>query len=524
MEKYHLYKEIYSTCCKIVSEEKFAQLAARTESPELFGDVLLEVAAQFQLPEYLGELARLEFFVANLKADTSPIQPHTSKLLINPTLQIFENSWRNLTSLLGGATEACEPVKGKETIIIWKHPARGKITVRPVTDEDLLVLKMALEELSVREVARQGGIHAATVEVAVVRALKDGIITGPESGIKRDCSVMPCQDADPAYLAAEIFTLQWHITQACDLHCRHCYDRSHYKPLSLKQETAILDDFTEFCRTHNVHGQVTFTGGNPLLHQNFEQLYQKASDCGLSIAILGNPTTREQIERLNGIQPLAFYQVSLEGLEEHNDYMRGKGHFKRVLAFLDVLKDAGVYSMVMLTLTRENMDQVLELAEILEGKADLFTFNRLSLTGEGANLIEVDPETYPAFLKTYVVAADTNECMGWKDNFLNIIFAEQHRKLIGGCTGYGCGAAFNFMAVLADGAVHACRKFPSPIGNLMEQSLSEIYHSDLAKKYRGGPMECRDCRLNPVCRGCLAVAHSHGLDVFTQKDPYCFMK
>ena len=30
----------------------------------------------------------------------------------------------------------------------------------------------------------------------------------------------------------------------------------------------------------------------------------------------------------------------------------------------------------------------------------------------------------------------------------------------GGCTGFGCGAAFNFMAVLPDGEVHACRKVP----------------------------------------------------------------
>jgi len=524
MKKNNLYKEIYPVCGKIIPEEKFAQLASLTGSPEMFADILLEAVAQEQVPEYLGELARLEFVVANLKADAGHIPAHTSKPSINPTLQIFENSWLNLTSLLEEAKAALEPVKGKETIIIWHHPVNGSITARPVNDEDLLVLKMVLEELSVHAVAQEGGIHAAAVEVAVIRALKEGIITGPESGIRRDSSVAPSEDVDPAFLAADIFTLQWHITQACDLHCRHCYDRSHYKPLSLKQERAILDDFTGFCRTHNVHGQVTFTGGNPLLHKNFEQLYKKASDCGLSIAILGNPTTREQIERLNDIQPLSFYQVSLEGLEEHNDYMRGRGHFKRVLAFLDVLKDAGVYSMVMLTLTRENMTQVLELAEILRNKADLFTFNRLSLTGEGANLIEVDPEAYPAFLKAYVDAADSNECLGWKDNFLNIIFEEQGRKLCGGCTGYGCGAAFNFMAVLADGTVHACRKFPSPIGNIMELSLSQIYHSDLAKRYRGGAAECRDCRLYYVCRGCLAVAHSHGLDIFSQKDPYCFMK
>lgn len=36
--------------------------------------------------------------------------------------------------------------------------------------------------------------------------------------------------------------------------------------------------------------------------------------------------------------------------------------------------------------------------------------------------------------------------------------------------------------------------------------------------------ECLNCEINPVCRGCRAIIHSHGLDIFNQKDPYCFRK
>jgi len=48
----------------------------------------------------------------------------------------------------------------------------------------------------------------------------------------------------------------------------------------------------------------------------------------------------------------------------------------------------------MLTLTRANLDQVLPLTEILQGRVDLFTFNRLALVGEGASLYSVEPEKY----------------------------------------------------------------------------------------------------------------------------------
>ena len=219
----------------------------------------------------------------------------------------------------------------------------------------------------------------------------------------------------------------------------------------------------------------------------------------------------------------SFFQVSLEGLAGHNDAIRGSGHFDRVMKFLDLLRELNVYSMVMLTITKANMDQVIPLAEALRDKVDVFYCNRLALFGEGANLIMPDRSTYRAFLESYCSAAEQNPVMGLKDNLINILHHEQGEKLFGGCTGHGCGAAFNFVALLADGEVHACRKFPSLIGNIRSQGLAEIYDSELARRYRRGPTACRDCSIRAACGGCLASASSHGLDIFQDKDPFCFL-
>lgn len=521
-DKSQLLSRAYPGCRKLISEDIWLQLVAYAESIEDFADILRDRAAQLELEPYLVELARMESYVADLKADKTPVPEYSEKISVNPTLRLFENSWKNLACLIDGAAGDLDPEKNGELVIVWRHPVGGMVRAKQVQKEDLLTMKMALEELSVQVVAKEGNVHAAAVESALIRALQDGVVIGPEPLIKRDSSPEQYKDVDPTFFRARIFSLQWHITQDCDLHCRHCYDRKQYRALSREQEIGILDDLAGFCSSHNVHGQVTFTGGNPLLHPNFAKLYQEAADRGFSIAILGNPATREEIERMQAIQPLAFYQVSLEGLQEHNDYMRGRGHFERILAFLEMLRELGVFSMVMLTLSRDNMEQVLPLAEILRNRTDLFTFNRLSLVGEGANLAAVDPGEYPGFLRAYGAAVGTNPCLGIKDNLLNIIYHEQKHPLFGGCTGFGCGAAFNFITVLADGAVHACRKFPSPLGNILDNSLGEIYHSGAANRYRGGAAECRDCAIRPVCGGCLAVSHSHGLDIFRQKDPYCF--
>jgi selenobiotic family peptide radical SAM maturase len=499
-------------------EDFFRNLDSYEDIEAFFQDGALGI----HLPPYALELARMEQRIFEM-AQKADVPPTAEQLTVNPSLELFKNSWKNLASLVDSLQESRAPEPGEELVIVWCEPLTGRVRVKAATSEDLLVLKMVVEDLDAGDVAREGQTYEAAVHQAVVRALDSGVLIGPRTRIARGFEQKTCLDVSRNYDEARAFTLQWHITQACDLHCRHCYDRDSYASIPLDRGIAVLDDMVQFCRANHVHGQVTFTGGNPLLYPDFEVLYQAAADRGFTTAILGNPASREQMERILDIQTPAFFQVSLEGMEEHNDYMRGKGHFKRIMTFLDLLRDLDVYSMVMLTLTRENIDQVLPLAEALRNRTDQFTFNRLSLMGEGANLVMADPNEYENFLAGYLETAETNPVLGLKDNLINILLDRKGRPVFGGCTGYGCGAAFNFVTLLANGEVHACRKFHSFLGNILDQSLGDIYFSEAARKYREGPEECRNCRLRSVCRGCLAVSYSLGLDIFSKKDPYCFM-
>jgi selenobiotic family peptide radical SAM maturase len=218
-----------------------------------------------------------------------------------------------------------------------------------------------------------------------------------------------------------------------------------------------------------------------------------------------------------------LYQVSLEGLEAHNDSIRGEGHFQSVMEFLPRLRERGVSSMVMLTLTADNMDQVIPLTERLDGLVDDFHFNRLSAVGEGAELRLPDRGLYVDFLEHYLEVAEGSSFVGLKDNLINILRYRRGEPPFGGCTGFGCGAAFNFIGILADGEAHACRKFPSPIGNVLEEGIAGVYDSEAAGKYRAGCTACRECVIRPFCGGCLAVAHAAGLDPLAEKDPQCFI-
>ncbi len=518
----------YPVCSSLIDKglwEKFINSCDQDMDNDVFHETLMLRKGEFGFPDFLPELARLE--LAAGKTALAEIPNECAKTMVNPTLQLLKLSWKNLLHFMNNGDNHSDivPEPGEELAVIWKEPKTRVVRTQVAMDEILLVLKMIVEGIDPEDAARLGNLPVGAVDSAIDRAVREGILLAPQSRIRRGQEFLHGEKThDEKFLVSKAFTLQWHVTQACDLHCKHCYDRSDRSQMDFRQALRILDDLRNFCRGRNVKGRISFSGGNPLLYPQFEELYRAASERGFVISILGNPSPKKQIEELLAIQNPIFFQVSLEGLPEHNDMIRGKGHFERTLAFLKMLRELGVSSMVMLTLTRDNINQILPLARILEDFTDSFHFNRLSMVGEGAQLRLPSHEDYQRFLETYMTAAEQSPVMGLKDNLINIIHEQKNMKMFGGCTGFGCGAAFNFLALLPDGEMHACRKFPSKIGNIFEQGLEDIYDSALARRYRSGCKECASCKIRPVCGGCLASAYSHGFDIFEKKDPYCFIE
>lgn len=345
---------------------------------------------------YLSDLARIEKHVHNLNTNPPDIPPQIDELSVNPAMVLLPVSWDCLTERLRDNRVTPQRVDNR-FVLVWWSPRSQLVHSATASGHDLLALKIVSEKIDPRQAASDGDVSLGTIDNILFAAVEKGLLLAPDSRIARPPDFSSGETTDEHFLASSVFTLQWHITQACDLHCRHCYDRSERRPVPIKEAIRILDDLYDFCRRQHVYGQVTFTGGNPLLYPHFDEVYRQAAERGFLTAVLGNPMPRQRIKALLRIQRPEFYQVSLEGLPEHNDYIRGPGHFKRVLRFLDVLRELGVYSMVMLTLTEANMDQVLALADRLRGRADLFTFNRLSPMGEGAELVSADIGRYRLF-------------------------------------------------------------------------------------------------------------------------------
>lgn len=483
-------------------------------------------------PAWAGALDQARAAVAAVAAAAPP--PRRSAGAdheINPTLRVIPVSWRRLASRTvpadadsaDNAENAPAPEPGEELLVVWRSPWDGRVLARAAGPDELLALKIVAESLPLPAAAAAGALPVGEIVDVLERAVAAGLLLAPPPLIARAEGFPRGAVTDESFFESRDFTLQWHLTQACDLHCRHCYDRSARAAVPVGDALRVLDDLGAFCRERRVNPTVSFSGGNPLLHPHFLAIYRSAADRGFGLNILGNPAPRRSIEGLVAVRAPRFFQVSLEGLPEHDDWVRGAGHFERTVRFLRDLKDLGVPTMVMLTLTDGNLDQVLPLAARLRGLADDFHFNRLAMVGEGANLRLPGRERYARFLEEYLEAARRDPALGLKDNLFNIPLHRRGEPPFGGCTGFGCGAAFNFLALLPDGEAHACRKLPSPLGNAVREGLAAVYDSAAARRWRAGCSACRDCALRPVCGGCLAVAHGFGLDPLRERDPLCFL-
>jgi selenobiotic family peptide radical SAM maturase len=485
-------------------------------------EAIEEISRKGMAPFFLPDICALELAMERVAAQ-AVVQPGpTESVIVNPSLQLCVLTTTGCVDVIHGlSTQTC-PVPGQEMALVWKKIDAQKVTVAVAKPEDLAAIKIITDGVDPSRAETEANVTPGLVDTLLKRALDKGILLSPASLIRRKRRNFPDSLSIPErHLSAEVFTLQWHITQDCDLSCRHCYDRSARSNMTVDKTLNVIDDFHSFCRDRHVRGQISFSGGNPLLYPGFLEVYARAARKGFTLAILGNPTTREMMDSILKIARPEYFQVSLEGLPEHNDSIRGHGHFQRVMNFLEVLRAVDIQGQIMLTLTRDNMNQVLPLAEILEGKVWGLAFNRLSPVGRGAALALPDPAEFEDFAARYCESASRLGVLSFKDNMLNAQLAAKGKALFGGCTGFGCGAAFNFMALLPDGEVHACRKFPSLIGNISTASLGEIYDGQAAVRYRTRSEACRECSIVATCGGCLAVVSGLGLDIAKDRDPFC---
>jgi radical SAM protein with 4Fe4S-binding SPASM domain len=156
--------------------------------------------------------------------------------------------------------------------------------------------------------------------------------------------------------------LELQITDRCNLQCRHCYigDGLH-QDLSIGQIQRVLKGFEE------IQGlRLLISGGEPLLHPHFWEINDMLRNHGFRSVLLSNGTriTKEIAQRLR----VHEVQMSLDGMKEGHESLRGKGTFGKVLKAIDYLQEAHIRVSVATMIHQKNLKEFDQLASLLQFK------------------------------------------------------------------------------------------------------------------------------------------------------------
>jgi AdoMet-dependent heme synthase len=339
------------------------------------------------------------------------------------------------------------------------------------------------------------------------------------------------------------FFLQLHLTERCNLRCKHCYQKENTPAeMSLPEIKALIDEVSDMFQvwkeTYNINVASSFniTGGEPFLRQDILSVLEMLREKGFDTYLLSNGTliSREKAEVL-AVLGIKGVQISIEGPEEiHND-IRGLDSYSSSLKGIQNLLNAGIEVAINTTLSGINapyfMD-VIALASSLGVRK--VGFSRLVPSGKGEALLN-QMLTRKALEDLY------REILSLSSSNLQIVTGDPvasqlrspsvettHALVPSG----GCAAGISGLTILPDGTVTPCRRLPVSIGNINKDPLREIWATSKVlsalrnrSAYTG---KCGTCERWSLCRGCRAIAYAYsgttGSASYLAEDPQCFLE
>ncbi len=185
--------------------------------------------------------------------------------------------------------------------------------------------------------------------------LSENLIVLSETPVKRNGIPHPSPIPSLRYL-------EFQITDRCNLRCRHCYigDGLH-QDLPLEKIFKVLKEFEE------IQGlRLLLSGGEPLLHPHFWKINEILREYPFRSILLSNGTliTKETAKKLR----VHEVQISLDGMKEGHESIRGEGTFEKTLQAIDHLQEANIRVSVATMIHRRNLKEFDKLASLIQSK------------------------------------------------------------------------------------------------------------------------------------------------------------
>ena len=284
------------------------------------------------------------------------------------------------------------------------------------------------------------------------------------------------------------FVLQWHLSENCNLRCLHCYQENH-KPVQLEYEKLVIiyKQFKELLEKKKMKGHINITGGEPLCNPylfKILDLIKEDSDL-ISFSVLTNGTLiNEKIaQRLKSYNP-EYVQVSLEGGKRTNDYIRGKGTYKKIAEGIINLRKANIFTSISFTATSLNYKEFPKVVRYA-GKYGVNNVwsDRFIPLGDSDRSLALNYEQTREYLE--IMNKERNKLKKVKNNNTTISMYRALQFQMTNDFAYGCTAGDTLLTVMENGDLVPCRRMPIVIGNLFDRSMYDLYiNSDVLKELR----------------------------------------
>jgi len=192
-------------------------------------------------------------------------------------------------------------------------------------------------------------------EAFIQYCLSENLIKPSETPVKRNGIPHPSPIPSLRYLELQ-------ITDRCNLRCRHCYigDGLH-QDLSLEKIFRVFREFEE------IQGlRLLLSGGEPLLHPHFWKINEILREYPFRSILLSNGTLipKETAKKLR----VHEVQMSLDGMKEGHESIRGEGTFEKTLQAIDHLQGADIRVSVATMIHGRNLKEFDGLASLIQSK------------------------------------------------------------------------------------------------------------------------------------------------------------
>ncbi len=301
------------------------------------------------------------------------------------------------------------------------------------------------------------------------------------------------------------------LTYRCNNRCPHCYvgREKPFPEMNTGDWKQVLQKLWDIGIPH-----ITFTGGEPTLRDDLEELISFAEEIGLVTGLItnGRLLERERVSRLVAAG-LDHVQITIESFnEDTHNHMVGASAWRQTVNGIENCLKTPLYVLTNTTLTKENGAEIEKTISFLKSLGlERFAVNSLIYAGHGrgvgTGIAEEDVGTYVHTIKQKAEAADMDF----------IWYTPTHYCVFDPCVaGVGpkqCSAAKYNIAVEPNGDVIPCQSYFESMGNILADPWERIWESDLARYLRNREYieeKCKVCPdLNLCGNGCPLYNRAH---------------